>query len=88
MNVATEVQPKHGQVGSHLNARWTTTRATAFLALWIASFPFIFPAIMVTAAFTASLIFGSPVKATADQAITSYRLWVSIFLHLLSSWLH
>jgi hypothetical protein len=88
MNVATEVRPVSRQENIHLNVRKKIIRATAFLSLWIASFPFIFPAIMVAAAFTASLIFGSPVKATADQAITSYRLWVSIFLHLLSSWLH
>jgi hypothetical protein len=88
MNVATEVRPVRRQENSHLNVRKKIIRATAFLIIWIAATPFIFPAIMVAMTFMVSLMFGSPAKDSAGQAITSYRLWVSIFLHLLYSWLH
>jgi hypothetical protein len=88
MNVATEVQPACGREGSHLNARKEIIRATTYLIIWIAATPFTFPAIMIASAFTASLMLGSPVKATAVQAITSYRLCVSTFLDLIFSWLH
>jgi hypothetical protein len=88
MNVATEVQAEYGRESSHLNVGKEIIRATAYLIIWIAAAPFIIPGIMSASVFVMSLMLGSPVKDTAEQAIIFYPHLVSIFLHLIASLLH